>query len=104
MIQIQSPEHYREVIAEGLVLVDFYGITCAPCKIYAKELETVAYDLPFVTIAKVCTDEQPELCEEFKVNAVPTTYLYQNGAVVEHFTGSKHVSDVEKILAEHLYG
>ena len=104
MIQIKNPEHYKEVTAGELVLVDFYGITCAPCKIYVKELEKVAYDLPFVTIAKVCTDEQPELCEEFNINAVPTSYLYKNGEIVERFTGAKKAPDVEKLLAKHLYG
>ncbi len=104
MIQIKNPRHYREITSGELVLVDFYGITCAPCKIYAKELETVAYDLPFVTIAKVCTDEQPELSEEFKISAVPTSYLYQNGEIVERLTGAKKAADVEKILAKYLYG
>lgn len=103
MIQIQSPEHCREVTAKGLVLVDFYGITCAPCKIYAKDLETVAWDLPFVTIAKVCTDEQPELSEQFKVNAVPTSCVFQNGELVERFTGAKSAADVEKRLEKYLY-
>ncbi len=104
MIQIKNPQHYREITSGELVLVDFYGITCAPCKIYAKELETVAYDLPFVTIAKVCTDEQPELNEAFKISAVPTSYLYQNGEIVERLTGAKKAADVEKILAKYLYG
>ena len=103
MIQIKNPQHYREVTANDLVLVDFYGITCAPCKIYAKELEKVAYDLPFVTVAKVCTDEQPELSDAFKINAVPTSYLYKNGEIVERFTGTKKVADVEKLLAKYLY-
>lgn len=103
MIQIQGPEHFREVTAQGLVLVDFYGITCAPCKIYAKELETAAWDLPFVTVAKVCTDEQPELSGQFKVNAVPTSCIFQNGELVEQFTGAKSAADVEKKLAKYLY-
>ena len=104
MIQIKDPEHYKEVTAGELVLVDFYGISCAPCKIYAKELEKVAYDLPFVTIAKVCTDEQPELSERFKISAVPTTLLYKNGEIVENFLGAKKAPDVEKLLAKYLYG
>ena len=104
MIQIKDPEHYKEVTAGELVLVDFYGISCAPCKIYAKELEKVAYDLPFVTIAKVCTDEQPELSEKFKISAVPTTLLYKNGEIVENLLGAKKAPDVEKLLAKHLYG
>ncbi len=104
MIHVKNPEHYREVTSGELVLVDFYGITCVPCKIYAKELEKVAYDLPFVTIAKVCTDEQPELCEEFKINAVPTSYLYKNGEVVERFTGARKAPYVEELLAKYLYG
>jgi len=104
MIQIKDPQHYREITAGGLVLVDFYGISCAPCKIYAKELETVAYDLPFVTIAKVCTDEQPELSEEYKINAVPTTCIYQNGELVERFLSAKEASAIEKLLAKYLYG
>lgn len=103
MIHIKSREQFEKVIAGDLVLVDFYGITCVPCKIYAVELEKVAYDLPYVTIAKVCSDELQDLAKEFQINAVPTTLIYQNGELKDRYLGAKKLDWIEKHLAEFLY-
>lgn len=104
MIPIKSKAQFEQVIAGDLVLIDFYGITCAPCKIYAEELNKVAYDLPYVTIAKVCTDELQDLAREFQVNAVPTTLIYQRGELKERYMGAKESQWVRNRLAEYLYG
>ena len=103
MIEIKSREEFEEIIKGQLVLADFYGTTCTPCKLYAAELEQVSYDLPFVTIVKVCTDKVRELSDAFHIRAVPTTMIYQNGEQKECYTGMKKADWTEKHLAEYLY-
>lgn len=75
--------NFEENTKEGLVLVDFYGTWCPPCRALAPILETLAD----VKVVKVDNDKNPTLGAQFKVAALPTLVFLKDGAEVDRMTG-----------------
>ena len=36
MIQQANSENFESLVQDGFVIVDFYGTTCVPCKLFAR--------------------------------------------------------------------
>ncbi len=98
-----AEENFDALVAEGVVLVDFWATWCGPCKLLARELETLEDEMPFVDIVKVDVDQCPSLAKRFYVESVPDLYYYKDGQVVTHQLGAAPVEEIKAKLAELLY-
>lgn len=103
-IQIADSSNFKALTAEDLVIVDFYTTTCVPCKLFAKILEDVAAETPFLNIVKVNLTDCPEIGQELGINAVPTVHIYQDGKLVMDHTGVLQAEDLKAAVAQYLYG
>ncbi|MEM9622787.1 MAG: thioredoxin domain-containing protein [Pseudomonadota bacterium] len=84
------------------VLVDFYANWCPPCHYLTPLLASMAKDCGGgFLLAKINTDENPNLKQEYKVSVIPTVMLVVDGQVVERFTGGKLEHSVRFTLAKH---
>ena len=81
-------ENFKENIASGTVLVDFWAPWCGPCKMQAPILDKVAEKIgDKAVIAKVNVDEAAPLAAEFGVRSIPTLIVFKNGEKVQDFIG-----------------
>ncbi len=103
MITYATDENYNELTAEGVVLVDFFGEHCGPCKMLAKSLEELDDEFPFLNIVKVDTDKCPEQTGKFKISGIPDLYFYKDGKVLFHQPGMVDAEEIRSKLAEILY-
>ncbi len=79
-----------EVIKQtGVVLVDFYTDGCAPCRMMMPVLEELAIEQSELKIVKVDAAANNALAANFRVSAVPTFVLFNNGQVKGQFTGAR---------------
>lgn len=85
------------------VLVDFWAEWCQPCQSLIPVLHKVAEDLAGqVILAKVNSDEQQALAQQFGVRSLPTVKLFVNGEVVDEFTGAMPESHIHKMLDNYI--
>lgn len=88
---VTSEEFKNEVLVEGAgkYLVDFFAVWCGPCRMVAPILDEIAEEYPNeITVVKVDTDKSPDIAGAFRVSAVPTMILFENGQPVHQMVGA----------------
>jgi thioredoxin 2 len=84
------------------VLVDYWAPWCGPCRMVAPELQKVATrQAGRGVIAKVNTDEVPELGDRFGIRSIPTLALFAGGREVSRVAGARPAADIEAFVAQH---
>lgn len=70
------------------VVLDFWAPWCQPCQQLAPILEKLATELAGkFLLAKVNTDEEPQIAQAFGIQSLPTVVAFANGQPVDQFVG-----------------
>jgi len=96
-------DNYSELISEGFSIVDFFSDTCGPCKVFAKILEGIAADLPFLNIVKVNLSNYPKIGADLKIDAVPTVIFAKDGKELERVVGLMSADEVMEKIGQYYY-
>ena len=103
--QVDLEEKVLQASMQQPVLVDFWAPWCGPCKQLTPIIEkVVAAQKGKVLLAKINTDEQPQLAGAFGVKSLPTVMLIRNGQPIDGFMGVQPESTINAWLAPHLEG
>ena len=86
--QAASSQEFREFVAQGTVVVDFTASWCGPCKMIAPFFEELSKNYTTVKFIKVDVDELEDVTAEAGVSAMPSFFVYKDGAVVDQMVGA----------------
>lgn len=100
-VPVASGHDFRIMLRDSPVpvLVDFWAAWCGPCKAMAPEFERMAGELSGeVLLAKVNTDEVPQIASEYRIQSIPTLILFKNGEEDGRVTGAASGSTLRRKL------
>lgn len=88
-VPVVTEQDFDDTIKSGVVLVDFYGAWCGPCKKLSPVIDSAADKLQGgKKIVKVNIDQSRALADRYNVRAVPTLILFKNGSEVDRMQGA----------------
>ncbi len=87
------------------VLLDFYADWCGPCKVLGPIIDELASEYQGkALVAKVNTEINPLLSQQFKIKSIPTLIVIHQGNLVERFQGLIPKPNLEEILNDYING
>lgn len=85
------------------VLVDFWAVWCAPCRMVAPIVEQIADEKEgTIKVAKVDVDNNQGIAAKYGIRSIPTLMIFKNGEVVDQIVGAVPKGMIESKLEKHI--
>ena len=103
-VELTPANFERHVSASDLPLViDFWAPWCGPCKMMAPAYERAAAELePRVRLAKLNTEDAPQIAARFGIRGIPTLIAFSGGREVGRQSGALDLQGVVGFAKSHL--
>jgi len=104
IINLNKNNFKEEVLNSNIpVLVDFYADWCAPCRMIAPAIESIATDYKGqIKTCKLNIDSTPDIPSQYGVMSIPTIIFFKNGTIVDQFTGILPQAQIEEYIKKHI--
>jgi thioredoxin 2 len=103
-IEVDDESAFREFVSHSAlpVLVDFWAPWCGPCKMVAPEIARVsAAEAGRWIVAKVNTEDFPQLAQAHRVSAIPLLVLFKAGREIARQSGAMPATAIRQLLRKH---
>lgn len=104
LLHLTDTNFKKEVLeSDMLVLVDFWTVWCAPCRMVAPILEELAqkYDKQ-LKVGKINIDDNPKIPTQYQVMSIPTLIFFKKGKAVDQVIGILSKAELKKKIEGNL--
>ena len=104
IVEVTDGNFEQEVLkADKPVLVDFWAVWCAPCRMLAPTVEAIAEQYTGrAKVAKLNVDENGNTSARYNIKGIPTLLLFKDGVIKEQIIGATSKENIAKLIEAHL--
>jgi len=99
-----TKENFRDLVAEGVVLVDVWGPSCQPCIALNPHVEKLAEANPDVRVVKLEAPKARRVCIDLKVMGLPAFLVFKDGEEVARLSDPQLSADKFNAWVEETLG
>jgi thioredoxin 1 len=89
--------------AKEPVLVDFWAAWCAPCRMVAPVVESIAEEYEGkAKVFKLDVDSNSATASKYNIRGIPTLLLFKDGVGKEQIVGNTTKGTISKMIDNHL--
>jgi thioredoxin 1 len=95
---------FQQMIQQhSLVVVDCWAVWCAPCRMIAPVIESLAQDYAGrIVFAKLDVDTNPLISHQYQIQSIPTLLIFKHGRLVDRLVGALPRQLLEPKIRQHL--
>ncbi|MEI2826700.1 MAG: thioredoxin [Dermatophilaceae bacterium] len=86
------------VMANDIVLVDFWAAWCGPCVRFAPVFEAASGQHPDIVFAKVDTEAERDVAAAAGISSIPTLMAFREGVLVFSQPGALPAAALEQVI------
>jgi len=103
-LQVDDSNFQAEVLnSDKPVLVDFWAVWCAPCKMIAPVVDELAKDYAGkLKVTKMDVDSNPRTAMQYNIRSIPTLLVFKGGKIVDQIYGAVAKRSIVEKLTPHL--
>ena len=103
-VEVTDANFDQEVLQSEIpVLVDYWAVWCAPCRMIAPLVEEIAEEKEgLVKVGKVNVDENSGIATKYGIRSIPTLMIFKDGEVVDQIIGAVPKSMIEEKLQKYI--
>lgn len=97
MIDINENE-FKDAVANGVTVVDFWAEWCGPCKMLTPILEELDNEMEDINFIKIDADANSDLAAALGVASIPSVFIFKDGEPVANQIGAKPKALMRKFI------
>jgi thioredoxin 1 len=97
-VTLTAENFEKTVLADGIVLVDWWASWCGPCMQFGPIFESASEANDDITFAKIDTDAEQQLAAGAQIMSIPTLIVFRDGILVFSQAGALPAPALDDVI------